>query len=118
MTEWNDFASCLFYCTFMTFNKRERNVTKLSYFVQHTHEKSRHTSLTFSSKDTNNSSRLDVVYLHVKYEKPIWNDKKVTARTRFVTDGQTDNCRASATLWRGPNKCRHIKTTVIYIGNK
>jgi hypothetical protein len=28
MTEWNDFASCLFYCTFMTFNKRERNVTK------------------------------------------------------------------------------------------
>jgi hypothetical protein len=27
-----------------------------------------------------------VVYLHDKYEKLILNDKKVTARTRFVTD--------------------------------
>jgi len=31
-----------------------------------------------------------VVYLHAKYEKPVLNDKKVTARTRFVTDAQTD----------------------------
>jgi len=33
---------------------------------------------------------LEVVYLHVKYAKPVLNDKKVTARTRFVTDAQTD----------------------------
>jgi hypothetical protein len=35
---------------------------------------------------------LQLVYLHAKYEKPILNDKKVTARTRFVrfvTDAQT-----------------------------
>jgi hypothetical protein len=39
--------------------------------------------------------------------KAVLNDKKVTARTRFVTDGrtdgQTDHYRASATLWLGPN---------------
>jgi acyl-CoA thioesterase FadM len=29
--------------------------------------------------------RLEVVYLHVKYEKPVLNGNKVTARTRFVT---------------------------------
>jgi acyl-CoA thioesterase FadM len=34
--------------------------------------------------------RLGVVYLHAKYEKPILNDKKVTARTRFVMDAGTD----------------------------
>ena len=34
--------------------------------------------------------RLEVVYLHAKYEKPVLNDKKVTARTRFVTDSRTD----------------------------
>ena len=34
--------------------------------------------------------RLGVVYLHAKYEKPILNDKKVTARTRFVIDAGTD----------------------------
>ena len=55
---------------------------------------------------------LDVVYLHPKYEKPVLKDKKVTARTRFVTDGrtdgQTDHYRASATLWRGPNKGYHF----------
>ena len=34
--------------------------------------------------------RLEVVYLHAKYENPVLNDKKVTAWTRFVTDGQTD----------------------------
>jgi acyl-CoA thioesterase FadM len=34
--------------------------------------------------------RLEVVYLHVKYEKPIFNEKKVTAQTRFVTDAGTD----------------------------
>jgi len=34
--------------------------------------------------------RLEVVYLHAKYEKPILNDKNVTARTRFVTDARTD----------------------------
>ena len=33
---------------------------------------------------------LEVVYLHAKYEKPILNDEKVTARTRFVTDAGTD----------------------------
>jgi acyl-CoA thioesterase FadM len=33
--------------------------------------------------------RLEVVYLHAKYEKPVLNDKKVTARTRFVMDAQT-----------------------------
>ena len=51
--------------------------------------------------------RLEVVYLHAKYVKPVLNDKKVTARTRFVTDArtdrQTDHYRPSATLWRGPN---------------
>ena len=30
--------------------------------------------------------RLEVVYLHVKYEKSVLNDKKGTARTRFVMD--------------------------------
>jgi hypothetical protein len=30
-----------------------------------------------------------VVYLHAKYEKPILNDKKVTAWTRFVMDAGT-----------------------------
>jgi acyl-CoA thioesterase FadM len=34
--------------------------------------------------------RLEVVYLHAKYAKPVLNDKNVTARTRFVTDGRTD----------------------------
>ena len=41
--------------------------------------------------------RLEVVYLHAKYAKPVLNDKKVTALTRFVTDartnGQTDHYR-------------------------
>ena len=32
---------------------------------------------------------LEVVYLLAKYEKPILNDKKVTARTRFVMDART-----------------------------
>ena len=41
--------------------------------------------------------RLEVVYLHVKYAKPVLNDKKVTARTWFVTDGRTDHYRASTT---------------------
>jgi hypothetical protein len=45
--------------------------------------------------------RLEVVYLHAKYAKPVLNDKKVTdART----DAQTDHYRASATLLRGPNQ--------------
>ena len=30
-----------------------------------------------------------MVYLHAKYEMPILNDKKVTARTRFVTSART-----------------------------
>jgi acyl-CoA thioesterase FadM len=34
--------------------------------------------------------RLEVVYLHAKYEKPILNDKKVTPRTRFATDAGAD----------------------------
>jgi hypothetical protein len=33
--------------------------------------------------------RLEVVYLHVKYEKPVLNYKKVTAWTRFVMDART-----------------------------
>ena len=33
--------------------------------------------------------RLEVVYLHVKYENPVLNDKKVTAQTQFVMDTQT-----------------------------
>ena len=56
--------------------------------------------------------RLEVVNLHAKYAKPVLNDKKVTARTRFVTeartDGQTDHYRVSATKWRGPNKERKL----------
>jgi hypothetical protein len=28
--------------------------------------------------------------LHAKYAKPVLNNKKVTARTRFVTDARTD----------------------------
>ena len=38
--------------------------------------------------------RLKVVYLHAKYEKPVLNDKKVRACTRFVTDAGTN-----LTLW-------------------
>ena len=34
--------------------------------------------------------RLEVVYRHAKYEKPVLNDKKVRARTRFVTDAGTN----------------------------
>jgi hypothetical protein len=48
--------------------------------------------------------RLEVVYLHAKYEKPVLNDKKVTARTQSVADAQTDHYRASSTKWRGPNE--------------
>jgi hypothetical protein len=33
---------------------------------------------------------LEVVYLHAKYAKPVLNEKKITARTRFATDGRTD----------------------------
>jgi hypothetical protein len=33
--------------------------------------------------------RLEVVYLYAKYEMPVLNDKKVTARTRFVRDAWT-----------------------------
>ena len=74
--------------------------------------------------------RLEVVYIHAKYEKPVLNDKKVTAWTRFVkdgagrTDGQTDHYRASATKWRGPNNMINNqirfrnKQTVLYLLNK
>jgi hypothetical protein len=43
------------------------------------------------SKVTNNGMwhRLEVVYLHAKYEKPVLNDNKVTARTWFVMDAWT-----------------------------
>jgi acyl-CoA thioesterase FadM len=51
--------------------------------------------------------RLEVVYLHVKYAKPVLNDKKVTARTRFVTDAQTDRLitigHPPLYKWRGRN---------------
>jgi hypothetical protein len=40
--------------------------------------------------DMSTTHRLEVVYLHAIYEKPILNHKKVTARTRFVTDAGTD----------------------------
>jgi hypothetical protein len=44
--------------------------------------------------------RLDVVYLLVKYAKPVLNDKTVTARTRFVTThGRTDRL---IIIWRPP----------------
>ena len=33
--------------------------------------------------------RLEMVYLHAKYEKSVLNDKKVTARTRFIMDART-----------------------------
>ena len=33
--------------------------------------------------------RLEVVYLHTKYEKPVLNDKNIRARTRFVMDART-----------------------------
>ena len=52
--------------------------------------------------------RLEVVYLHAKYAKPVLNDKKVTARTRFATDAQSDHYRASATKWRGPNDSSYV----------
>ena len=50
--------------------------------------------------------RLDVVYLLVKYAKPVLNDKTVTARTRFATDAQTDRLITIGRppQWRGPNK--------------
>ena len=38
--------------------------------------------------------RLEVVYLHANYAKPVLKDKKVTAPTRFVTDAHTDHYRA------------------------
>jgi hypothetical protein len=39
------------------------------------------------------ATHLDVVYLHAKYEKPVLNDKKVTARTRFLMNARTSlNC--------------------------
>ena len=73
------------------------------------------TSLTLRSKfkvkghqQWHATHHLEVVYLHTKYAKPVLNDKKVTARTRFVTDGQTDHCMTSATKWRSPN---YIKPT-------
>jgi acyl-CoA thioesterase FadM len=50
--------------------------------------------------------RLEVVYLHVKYAKPVFNDKKVTARTRFVTDAQTDRL---ITIGH-PGPCVHNKS--------
>ncbi|OOZ42688.1 hypothetical protein BOW37_12755 [Solemya velum gill symbiont] len=33
-----------------------------------------------------------MVYLHVKYQKLIRKDKKVTARTQFVENRQMDGC--------------------------
>jgi hypothetical protein len=49
--------------------------------------------------------RLEVVYLHAKYEKPVLNDKKVTARTRFVMDARTSlTLRSKVTN----NVTRHI----------
>ena len=49
--------------------------------------------------------RLEVVYLHAKYEKPVLNDKKVTARTRFAMDAQSSlTLRSKVTN----NGTRHI----------
>jgi acyl-CoA thioesterase FadM len=47
--------------------------------------------------------RLEVVYLHVKYAKPVLNDKKVTARTRFVTDRLITIGHPPLYKWRGRN---------------
>jgi hypothetical protein len=49
--------------------------------------------------------RLEVVYLHAKYEKPVLNDKIVTARTRFAMDARTSlTLRSKVTN----NGTRHI----------
>ena len=42
--------------------------------------------------------RLEGVYLHAKYEKPVLNDKKVTARTRFAMDARTTNTSSGGGL--------------------
>ena len=53
--------------------------------------------------------RLEVVYLHAKYEKPILNDKKVTARTRFASDAGTDlTLRSKCKIKGHQNGRRHI----------
>ena len=44
--------------------------------------------------------RVEVVYLHAKYAKPVLNDKKVTARTRFVMDARTSFTLRSPTMVR------------------
>ena len=45
--------------------------------------------------------RLEVVYLHANYAKPVLKDKKVTAPTRFVTDART-NERTHILITIGP----------------
>ena len=48
--------------------------------------------------------RLEVVYLHAKYEKPVLNDKKVTAQTRFVTDARMDRVITNESNYRNQPK--------------
>jgi len=70
----------------------EKKVTARTQFVMDAR-----TSLTLRSKfkvkghqQWYTTHRLEVIYLHAKYEKPTLNDKKFTAQTRFVTDAGTD----------------------------
>ena len=70
---------------------KDKKVTARTRFVMDAQ-----TSLTLRSKYKVKSHqqwyathRLEVIYLHYKYEKPVLNNKKVTARTRFVTDART-----------------------------
>jgi hypothetical protein len=48
--------------------------------------------------------RLEVVYLHAKYAKPVLNDKKVTAQTRFVTDARMDRVITNESNYRNQPK--------------
>ena len=53
--------------------------------------------------------RLEVVYLHAKYAKPVLNDKKVTAQKRFVTDARTDpRTDRLITIGRPPQSGRNL----------
>ena len=74
------------------------------------------TSLTFRSRfkvkghqQWYSTHRLEVVYLHAKYAKPVLNDKKVTAQKRFVTDARTDpRTDRLITIGRPPQSGRNL----------
>ena len=62
--------------------------------------------------------RLEVVYLHAKYEKPVLNDKKVTARTRFVSmDARTSLTLRSQLKVKGHQQwypTHHLEVVYLY----